>query len=147
MKNCLSIIFALNLLMIAPAQASERGLAAKSRALFEVISAIEAARYDLPVSYEVRESELPLKPENCKEVDAVDVVLAFEDMVSSFQEVFPDDELPYEQAISDFSDMVGNNVYVRCEASNSDMRDNMKVISFKSVDSSFKVSFLHHQYK
>ena len=63
MKNCLSIIFALNLLMIAPAQASERGLAAKSRALFEVISAIEAARYDLPVSYEVRESELPLKPE------------------------------------------------------------------------------------
>ncbi len=133
--------------MTVSAQASERGLAAKSRALFEVISAIEAARYDLPVSYELRESILPLKPENCSEVDSVDVVIEFEEMISAFQEVFPDDELPYEEAIADFSSLVGSSQYVRCEAENSDSRDNVTVISFKSMSSSFKVSFLHHQYK
>ncbi len=133
--------------MIAGVQASERGLVAKSRALFEVISAIEAARYDLPVSYEVSESSLPLKPENCKEVDAVDVIVEFEQMVSAFQEVFPDDELPYEEAIADFSFLVGSSIYIRCEAKSSDSRDNVTVISFKSMSSSFKVSFLHHQYK
>lgn len=149
MKNCLSIIFALNLLMIVNTQASERGMATKSRALFEVISAVEAARYDLSVSYEVSESLLPVKPLECEEVVGGEVVLAFEDMIEAYQVVFPDDELPYEQAIADFSALVGPSLYVRCQALSNQARESLKIISFKSIDSSnpFKVTFLHHQFR
>lgn len=133
--------------MIASAQASEGGFVAKSRALFEVVSTIEAARYDLPVSYEVSESALSASDVDCYEVAADEVVEAFTDMLSGYQEVFPDEELPYEQATNDFAAMVGEQVFVRCEISEDEVLEVVKSISFHALDNSFKVTFLHHLFK
>lgn len=145
MKNRLTIIFVLNLLMIAGAQALEGGIATKSRALFEVISAVEAARYDLPVSYELYQDNTGNSEEKCSVVDAQEVVLAFEDMVSAYRVVFPDDELPYEQAIADFAALVGSSEYSHCRFERDLGRETVVVESFKSLSTSFKVTFLHHQ--
>tara|TARA_R110000868_G_scaffold226115_10_gene478636 strand:+ start:1528 stop:1971 length:444 start_codon:yes stop_codon:yes gene_type:complete len=147
MKICLSIIIALNLLTFASAHASERGVTNKSRALFEVISAIEAARYDLPVSYEVRESAQLVSPDICEDVVSGVVVDAFEEMVESYQVVFPDDELPYAAAIADFQALVGNGQYKRCQSFEDQSFETLKVSAFSSLDSSFKVTFLHHSLK
>tara|TARA_R110000868_G_scaffold204946_3_gene453185 strand:- start:52731 stop:53174 length:444 start_codon:yes stop_codon:yes gene_type:complete len=147
MKICLSIIIALNLLTFASAQASERGMTNKSRALFEVISAVEAARYDLPVSYEVRESAQLISANVCEEVEAGVVVDAFEQMIEAYQVVFPDDELPYAAAIADFSALVGQSYYTRCQSFEDQSFETLKVSVFTSLDHSFKVTFLHHSLK
>ncbi|MBH48218.1 MAG: hypothetical protein CME71_08620 [Halobacteriovorax sp.] len=147
MKICLSIIIALNLLTLVTAQASERGMTNKSRALFEVISAVEAARYDLPVSYEVRESAQLIAPDVCEEVVADVVVDAFEAMIEAYQVVFPDDELPYAAAIADFSTLVGQSFYTRCQSFEDQSFETLKVSVFTSLDHSFKVTFLHHSLK
>jgi hypothetical protein len=147
MKKCFSIIFVLNLLMIASVQASAEGIASKSRALFEVISMIEAARYDLPVSYEVRDIEIITDDQVCENVVAQDVVDAFVVMLEAYQEVFPDDELPYEEATSDFSNLVGSSDYVRCESVDDQDLEILKIVTFTSPSNSFQVTFLHHQLK
>lgn len=147
MKNRFAITIILNLLMSATALAFEGGIATKSRALFEVISAVEAARYDLPVSYEVVENEMSFTEGECFKVDAGEVILAFEEMVAAYQVVFPDDELPYYAAIEDFSALVGSTDYLQCENQVIADRETVKTISFKSLGSSFKVAFLHHVFK
>lgn len=147
MKNRFAITIILNLLMSASLLAFEGGIATKSRALFEVISAIEAARYDLPVSYEVVDNEMSFNGSDCFVVDAGAVVLAFEEMLEAYQVVFPDDELPYSAAIEDFSALVGASDYLQCESQSDEDREIVKTVSFKSLGSSFKVAFLHHVFK
>lgn len=147
MKNRFAITIVLNLLMSATALAFEGGIVTKSRALFEVISAVEAARYDLPVSYEVVENEMSFAEGECFKVDAGEVVLAFEEMLEAYQVVFPDDELPYYAATEDFSALVGNSDYLQCENQVEAEREIVKTVSFKSLGSSFKVAFLHHVFK
>lgn len=147
MKSCLSIILVLNLLTIASVQASEGRIVAKSRALFEVISAVEAARYDLPVSYEIRDLNNTPATEECSEVVSSEVVSVFEEMLESYQSVFPDDELPYSEAIEDFKALVGPSNYNHCKAYAHATGELVVVESFKSLSSSFKVTFLHHQFQ
>ncbi len=148
MKKLTPIIFVLNLLMTISAWASEGGVKSKSQALFEVISTIEAARYDLPVFYEIEEASFfnNVSEAVCLEVQAFDVLEAFWDMLDAYQEVFPDEELPYEQAVNDFAALVGEGEFMRCESVREEVKETVRTVSFTSLnsDNSFKVTFLHH---
>jgi len=147
MKNRLSIILVLNLLMIVAGQASEGRIAAKSRALFEVISAIEAARYDLPVSYELNDEIVISDGQDCQQVAGLEVVLAYDEMIEAYQNVYPDEELPYEAARMDFVQLVGSSDYIHCHYERLSGHEVVEVESFKAVSGAFKVSFVHHIFK
>ena len=147
MKNRFAFIFVLNLLMIVVGQASEGGFAAKSRALFEVISAIEAARYDLPVSYELNDGAEAPASQNCQQVAADEVIFEYDQMIEAYQLVYPDEELPYDSARKDFIQLVGVSDYIQCSYERVSGFEVVEIESFKSISGSFMVSFVHHIFK
>jgi hypothetical protein len=93
---------------------------------------------DMPIQVRISDKKLVLKDTSkCKAVTSAQVRSIVESAINSIFKLYPDEELPVEEALSDLLDYLGTAPLKKCDISQSN--DHMKVNSVYIFDSSNQV--------
>lgn len=93
----------------------------QSNAIQTVISALSENAEDLPNSYRVSDKKFLVEDiSHCLSVPASNALMSFKTAMDSLLRIFPDEEIPYEEALNDMRDYLGVDPLIVCKYLHSD---------------------------
>ncbi|MBY0413414.1 MAG: hypothetical protein K2Q18_04585 [Bdellovibrionales bacterium] len=116
MKYALSI-FAASILFIISSNVQARTIYNfnDSDAITTVAQFLSDAAEDMPVSYRISDKKINIKNlSDCTDVKSSSVMNDVEDAIKKVMRFYPDEDLPYDQALVDLEDYVGSESYRKC---------------------------------
>jgi hypothetical protein len=115
----------------------------EGHSLFTVLSAFNDARFDLDGYYEVAQKVQYVGSDRACEIVASDTIVNhFQLAVKHYRAFYPDEELPFGQAISDLREFVGvDTEYEQCVEKASDDFEELEVTHYLSIDTGINLRF------
>lgn len=123
MKYAFFILASLILLSSHSAYSQDRAITSfkDSEALLTIAEFMRENAEDLKVSFRISDKKLKvLKTDACISVTGQAVIKDVQSAVNTFLRLFPDEELPLEEAFSDLSVYLGNSRLKKCDVSRTD---------------------------
>lgn len=137
MKYALFILF--SLLSAAHALASEDTRTIHSFRQSEAISAVAQFMYDvaedIPVGARLSDKKVKITDfSKCTKVDASEVLDHVEKTIKRVLRVYPDEEIPFDQALIDFEDYLDHQTYRKCIFERKSSQTLTKTTYYASLD-------------
>ena len=117
MKYAFFILITLFIATIAPKEASANTIHAFRQS--DSISAVAQFMYDVaedvPVGARLSDKKVSIKDfSKCSDVSAAEVLSDVEKTIKRVLRFYPDEEIPFDQALVDFEDYLNNQTYKKC---------------------------------
>lgn len=116
MKYALFILAFFVLTTIENAQARTVHSFRESDAITSIAQFLYDMSGDMPVSYRISDKKIKISNNsNCIQVKASDALSDFESTVTKVIRFYPDEEIPFEQALLDMEDYLDGKNYLKCQ--------------------------------
>jgi hypothetical protein len=139
MKYAFSV-FILSIFVTFSSNANARSITSfrDSQAILAVAQFMYDVAEDMPVSTRIGDRKLNLKDfSKCTEVSSDEVYNDVEEAIKKVLRFYPDEDIPFEQALVDLEDYIDHKMYKKCNFEKKNAQS--KVISAYYVDTSDKI--------
>ena len=105
-----------------------------SEAITTVVQFMYDVAEDMPVSIRISDKKIAMKDTSkCVDVSAQRALEDFEKSVSRVLRFYPDEEIPFEQALIDMEDYLDNKTYKKCLFENKSVQSNTKTTYYTDL--------------
>lgn len=116
MKYALFILAFFALTNLEIAQARSIHSFRESDAITNIAQFLYDTSGDMPVSFRISDKKIKINnPANCINVKASNILSDFESAITKVIRFYPDEEIPFEQAILDMEDYLDGKNYFKCQ--------------------------------
>ena len=135
MKYALSILTTLIIATIAPsAFANSIHSFNDSEAIMTVTQFMYDVAEDVPVSTRLTDKKINISDlSKCSDITANDVLSDIETSIKKVLRFYPDEDVPFEQALVDLEDFLDHRVYKKCSFENKSSKSQTKSVYYTDV--------------
>lgn len=110
----------------------------QSNAILMIATSLSENSEDLKTSYLITDKKMKLNPDaKCEVVDAHNALIAFKLAMDNILKMFPDEEIPYEEALNDIKDYLDNQQLTLCKILHKNSKH--KILTLYYFDHSDKI--------
>jgi hypothetical protein len=110
----------------------------QSSAILMIANSLSENSEDLKTSFIISDKKIKLNPEaKCEAVDANNALIAFKFAMDNVLKMFPDEEIPYEEALNDMKDYLDNQPLTLCKILHKNSKH--KILTLYYFDRSDKI--------